>query len=82
MFKFKRLQLGSNKTYRGWNISVFLKIHQDQNVLNSTSYYQAELEKGSIVHTLDLNRGLYLLEAYDNIYNKIEQLVEDEKKRA
>ena len=80
--KFKRVQIGSDKTYRGWTIQVFLKIELDKFVLNTNSHFQAELEKGNIVHGFHLDRGQRLLDAYNLIFQKIDELVEEEKKRA
>ena len=80
--KWKRVQIGSDKTYRGWTIQVFLKIELDKFVLNTRSHFQAELQKGNVIHGHNLDRGLTINMAYNSIFNKIDELVEEEKKRA
>ena len=80
--KWKRVQIGSDKTYRGWTIQVFLKIELDKFVLNTNSHFKAELQKGNVVHGFHLDRGQRLLDAYNLIFQKIDKLVEEEIKRA
>ena len=60
----------------------FLKIELDKFVLNTRSHFQAELQKGNVVHGHNLDRGLTINMAYNSIFNKIDELVEEEKKRA
>ena len=80
--KWKRVQIGSDKTYRGWTISIFLKMELDKFVLNTNSHFQSELQKGNVVHGFHLDRGQRLLDAYNLIFEKIDKLVEEEIKRA
>ena len=80
--KFKRVQIGSDKTYRGWTISIFLKMEIEKFRLETKSHFQAELQKGNVVHGFHLDRGQRLLDAYNLIFQKIDKLVEEEIKRA
>ena len=46
--KWKRVQIGSDKTYKGWTIQVFLKIELDKFVLNTNSHFQWNYKKATL----------------------------------
>ena len=80
--KVNKIQFGSKKTFRGYEINIELCIKQDTNNLSFDSWFQLEIIKGDkIAFARTLPNSQLLTDVEDYVYKKIDELIEAEKKQ-
>ena len=80
--KVNKIQFGSKKTFRGYEINIELCIKQDINNLSFDSWFQLEIIKGDkIAFARTLPNSQLLTDVEDYVYKKIDELIEAEKKQ-